>query len=91
MKKRREPQPHPHSLAAGIILRKVAPGRLPSSEEEMRELAGSLWRDRRLSDDVLDLKATAKAAGPFDTRQVSALFWRLRSGRKSSRCFATCK
>lgn len=68
----------PHSLAARIVLQRVAPERLPSAEEEMRDLTGSLWKDlRTLLSEVRSLRARAKAPSPLDERQLNALGWAL--------------
>jgi uncharacterized protein (TIGR02646 family) len=68
----------PHSLAARIVLQRVAPDRLPSSEDEMRDLVDLLWRDlRTLMYEIRSLKARGKVPSGVDERQLSALGWAL--------------
>lgn len=67
-----------HSLAARIVLQRVAPDRLPSAEDEMRDLVDLLWGDlRTLIYDIRSLKARGKVPSPVDERQFSALGWAL--------------
>ena len=68
----------PHSLAARIILERAAPERLPTAEEEMRDLVDLLWRDlRTLLDEIQSLRTRAKAHGAVDERQLRKLVWAL--------------
>lgn len=68
----------PHSLAARIVLQRVAPERLPSADEEMRDLIDTLWGDlRTLVSEIGSLKARAKAPDRLDERQLHALGWAL--------------
>lgn len=68
----------PHSLAARIVLQRVAPERLPSAEEEMRDLVDSLWKEiRTLVGEIQNLRARAKPIRPVDERQLHALGWAL--------------
>lgn len=67
-----------HSLAARIVLQRVAPDRLPSAEDEMRDLVELLWRDlRTLVYEIRSLKARGKVPSPVDERQLNALGWAL--------------
>src|SRR5579864_5223803 len=67
---------HPHSLAARTILRRVAPERLPSAEEEMKDLFDSLWGDlRTLVREIQEMRARAKPIRRIDERQLHALGW----------------
>jgi uncharacterized protein (TIGR02646 family) len=68
----------PNSLAARIVLQRVAPDRLPSAEDEMRDLVDLLWGDlRTLVYELQSLKARGKVPSPVDERQLSALGWAL--------------
>ncbi len=68
----------PHSLAARIVLQRVAPGRLPSAEDEMRDLIDSLWEElRTLVCEILDLRTRGKSVRPLDQRQLHVLGWAL--------------
>jgi hypothetical protein len=69
---------HPHSLAARVILQRVAPERTPSAEEEMMDLVYSLWKELRvLAGEIQNLRARAKPIRPVDKRQLQALGWAL--------------
>jgi hypothetical protein len=68
----------PHSLAARIILKRVAPDRLSSAEEEMRDLVNSLWKEpRTLVNEIGSLRSRTKVPSPVDERQLHALSWAL--------------
>ena len=68
----------PHSLAARTVLQRVAPERLPSAKEEMRDLLDSLWTDlRNLVRGLQDLRARVKQIRRVDERQLQALGWAL--------------
>jgi uncharacterized protein (TIGR02646 family) len=68
----------PHSLAARTVLQRQAPERLPSAEEEMRDLVDLLWGSlRTLLHETGNLRARAKAPSPLDDRQLHALGWAL--------------
>jgi hypothetical protein len=68
----------PHSLAARIVLQRVAPERLPSAVDEMKELVDSLWIDlRMLLNEIHSLRARGKTPSPVDERQLNALCWAL--------------
>lgn len=68
----------PHSLAARIVLERVAPEYLPTAEEEMRDLIVSLWKDlRTLLDEIRSLRTRARAPSPVDERQLRELVWAL--------------
>jgi len=50
----------PHSLAARIILSRLAPERLPTAGKEIRDLVGLLWKDlRTLLDEIRSLHTWA--------------------------------
>ena len=69
---------HPHSLAARILLQRVAPELMPSVEDEMRDLVNSLWNDlRMLISETQDLRGRGKTIRPVDKRQICALGWAL--------------
>jgi hypothetical protein len=69
---------HPHSLAARVILQRVAPERTPTAEEEMVDFVDSLWRELRvLAREIQNLRARAKPIRPVDKRQLQALGWAL--------------
>jgi uncharacterized protein (TIGR02646 family) len=63
----------PHSLAARVVLEKVAPERLPSAEDEMLDLIDSLWSDLRL----LLNEGRARAPNPVDERELHEFVWAL--------------
>jgi uncharacterized protein (TIGR02646 family) len=68
----------PHSLAARIVLQRVAADRLPSLEDEMRDLVDLLWGDlRKLLHEIRGLMARGKVPSPVDERQLNALGWAL--------------
>jgi uncharacterized protein (TIGR02646 family) len=68
----------PHSLAARIVLERVAPECLPTAEEEMRDLIDLLWKDlRTLVDEIRSFRARARAPSPVDERQLRELVWAL--------------
>ena len=69
---------HPHSIAARLVLQKVAPERLPSADDETKDLADWLWRDlRTLVIEIRGLRARGKEPRPMDERQLLALRWAL--------------
>jgi hypothetical protein len=55
----------PHSLAARTVLQTVAPERLPGVEEEMLDLADSLWSDLK------SLMAEIRRLGSPQTRSTN--------------------
>lgn len=68
----------PHSLAARIILHRVAPERIPSPEEEMEDLIDALWGElRTLAFEIHDLRTRAKPIRRIDEHQLKALGWAL--------------
>jgi hypothetical protein len=68
----------PHSLAARIVLQRVVPERLPSPGQEMRDLAGSLWKElRTLVCEIQNLRARGSRASRIDERQLQAIGWAL--------------
>jgi uncharacterized protein (TIGR02646 family) len=68
----------PHSLAARIVLQRAAPEHLPGAEEEMKDLANSLWEElRTLVREIQNLRARSKPIRPVDERQLRALGWAL--------------
>jgi uncharacterized protein (TIGR02646 family) len=68
----------PHSLAAKIILHRVAPEHLPSAAEEMVDLLNSLWRDLlTLIRELRSLRARGKLIRPVDQGQLHVLGWAL--------------
>jgi uncharacterized protein (TIGR02646 family) len=69
---------HPHSLAARIVLNKLAPQRLPSVGDETKDLVETLWRElRTLAREIRNLKERGKDPRPMDERQLQALCWAL--------------
>jgi hypothetical protein len=62
-----------HSLAARIVLERMAPERLPSAADEMRDLIDSLWRDLR----VLLKEMSGRAPNPVDERELHEFVWAL--------------
>jgi hypothetical protein len=68
----------PHSIAARIVLQRVAPERLPSAEEELRDLIDMLWGElRTLVLETQNLRSRAKPIHRVDGRQLQALGWAL--------------
>lgn len=68
----------PHSLAARVILQRVAPDRLPSAADEMGDLIDSLWRELcTLLNELQDLRARSRPIRGMDERQPQVLIWAL--------------
>jgi len=69
---------HPHSLAARIVLNRLAPERLPSADDETKDLVEMFWGElRTLAREIRNLKARGKDPRPMDERQLQALCWAL--------------
>jgi uncharacterized protein (TIGR02646 family) len=69
---------HPHSLAARIVLNKLAPERLPSTRDETKDLVEMFWEELRdLICEIRSLRMRGKNARPMDERQLRALGWAL--------------
>ncbi len=68
----------PHSLAARIILQRVAPDFMPTAEQEVKDLISSIWLElRRLVEEVRDLRMRSGRVRPLDEREVDILIWAL--------------
>ena len=66
----------PHSLAARIVVQRVAPQLMPSAEEEMTDLLDSLWEDlRELLRDIRSVQERGRRITNADQRQLDALAW----------------
>jgi hypothetical protein len=69
---------HPHSLAARIVLNKLAPERLPSAGDERKDLVKTLWTELlTLAREIRNLKVRGKGPRPMDERQLQTLCWAL--------------
>jgi hypothetical protein len=69
---------YPHSLAARIVLNRLAPERLPSAGDETKDLVEMLWKDlRTLFGEIRELKTRDKNPRPMDQGQLQALCWAL--------------
>lgn len=69
---------HPHSLAARIVLNRLAPERLPSAGDETKDLIETLWIElRNLVREIRNPTARGKEPRPMDERQLQALCWAL--------------
>jgi len=67
-----------HSLAARVILERVAPERMPTAEEELVDLVNTLWKElRTLLDEIRELRTVGKPIAPTDEKQMNALAWAL--------------
>jgi uncharacterized protein (TIGR02646 family) len=76
--RRRAMRHRPHSLAARIVLQRVAPDRLPSAEDETRDLIDSLWQElRTLIHELQNLRVRAQPIRGVDERQLQVLIWAL--------------
>jgi len=69
---------YPHSLAARIVLNRLAPERLPSAGDETKDLIETLWIElRNLVREIRNPTARGKDPRPMDERQLQALCWAL--------------
>jgi uncharacterized protein (TIGR02646 family) len=67
-----------HSIAARIVLQREAAERLPSPDEETKDLADLLWRDlRTFVSEIRTRRLGGKEPRPMDERQLRALCWAL--------------